>query len=673
MASSEPLDPSNRVPAASGGNPISTGRAPRPAGRTVSIRVAPWALALLIGIAIGARWHESFPWLGGGSGAEASRQKQIWTCGMHPDIRQDHPGSCPICGMALAPIKAQPDGKGVKIDPVEIDPVMVQNIGVRLARVEQGPLARSIRAVGSIDEMESNRYDVNLRVSGWIERLYADTDGMMIARGEPLFDLYSPELVVGAQELAAAARALATAAGESPERRAAQALHAAATAKLLNWGVDQEQIDRLAAAPAPPRTVTFFSPISGHVTERMVQAGSAVKAGERVLRLVDHSAVWLDARVPEADIGKVRVGAKVTATVPAAPGTEFTGEVALIHPHLDHMVRTALVRARIDNRALLLRHAMYATAHIESPPVEDARIIPREAVLDTGARQLVFVALGEGKFDPRDVVIGAEGDGGRVQVLSGLATGEMVVASGQFLIDAESRTREATRKFQAGKAVTEPAGGASGGEHRHGGGGPTSGDGAPAPAAFFPAPTPAPSRPLTLEPGPKPGADSPSGSAAGAPPRAMAPGGNEARPAWESSGEAALASYLDLAEALGRSSPEETKFDGASMTRAAAELRAAAGEGESRVATATALAKAAEVFSAAPAGEQREAFKALSAAAIALADALIPATLPAKQVHVLNCPMAPGDWLQRGIEVANPYYGSRMKSCGKVVRSISGW
>jgi Cu(I)/Ag(I) efflux system membrane fusion protein len=428
--------------------------------------------AALAGAAGGAWWAAPRPVAPPVAPGEAGDHR-IWTCGMHPQVVRDQPGFCPICGMALVPrevgvkhaeggerrilywwdpmmsppyISKEPGKSPMGMDlvpfyadqaaagpEIRIDPAVVQNLGVRTAPVVEGELRAVVRAEGELGEAEPGRRDVNLRVSGWIVRLWADTDGMHLRQGDPLFDLYSPELQVGVDELIAARRA------------GADALYRAAERKLRLWDLPQAEIDRLARLEHAPDTVTFRSPITGHVVGKDVVQGAAVHSGERVLRLVDHSTLWLDAQIYERDLALVGPGRHVTATVTAFPGRTFEGEVSFVHPHVDVKTRTALARLVIANPDLALRPGMWAAVEIDVVVAPRTLIVPREAVIDTGTRQVAFVTHGEGHFESRDVTLGQPGKGGMVQVLAGLAPGETVVTSGQFLLDAESRLREAVQ------------------------------------------------------------------------------------------------------------------------------------------------------------------------------------------------------------------------------------
>jgi Cu(I)/Ag(I) efflux system membrane fusion protein/cobalt-zinc-cadmium efflux system membrane fusion protein len=427
--------------------------------------------------------------------AEAPAAAQLWTCGMHPQVLQDRPGACPICGMELTPVKA-PSGDaapqerkvrywwdpmmnppyvadrpgkspmGMDLVPVYedevsagpavvIDPVVVQNMGVRTAVATEGPLRVEVRAVGFLEEAEPNQHDVNLRVSGWIERLYANTEGMHLSKGDPLFDLYSPELQVAVGELIAARRARAAVGegAEDRERRPAASLYGAAAQKLALLGLTEAQTQRLATLERAPRTVTFVSPIAGHLVEKTIVEGAAVSAGERVMRIVDHGTLWLDAQVYEKDLPYVRTGQHGRATVQSIAGEPFEGEIIFVHPHVDAETRTARVRVELANPSLRLRPGMYGTVTIVAEISPRALLVPREAVIDTGTRHVAFVSLDHGRFEPRRLSIGASGSDGMVQVLAGLAPGEAVVTSGQFLLDAESRMKEAVEKFLAAKLL----------------------------------------------------------------------------------------------------------------------------------------------------------------------------------------------------------------------------
>ncbi len=408
------------------------------------------------------------------SGSEAAaKPTQLWTCGMHPQVVQDHPGECPICHMELTPLAlgAGDDTQGSATSnggaTVTIDPVVTQNMGLRTTTVEEGPLHRELRVAGFVSEAQTGVRDVNLKISGWIQHLYADTEGMHVQAGDPLFDLYSPQLQVAIEELIALHKRQP--APDSPSNSgsasgALDALEAAAVRKLQLWGIADDEIQHLARLERAPQTLTFRSPITGHIIEKPVVEGDAVEAGERVLRIVDHTTLWIDARVFEQYLPYVAEGQTIVASVPGQGGKTYEGRVVLIHPHLDEMSRTAMVRMAVPNPDLTLRPGMYATVHLTADVSEHATLVPREAVIDTGIKQITFVVTSPGRFEPRKVVMGMPADEGKVQILQGLRAGEVVVVSGQFLLDTESRLQEALRKFldeRSGGAAVPPVTSAS--------------------------------------------------------------------------------------------------------------------------------------------------------------------------------------------------------------------
>jgi Cu(I)/Ag(I) efflux system membrane fusion protein/cobalt-zinc-cadmium efflux system membrane fusion protein len=419
----------------------------------------------------------------------SGEKKQYWTCGMHPQIHQDHPGICPICHMKLVPeqtddsetsgaaqkkvaywwdpmlgassISDHPGKSAMGMDlvpvyekdvsggsSVRIDPAVAQNMGVRTAEVVRGPIKVTVRAAGMLEVPEPGQHDVTLKINGYVQKLYADTDGLAVAKGQVLFDLYSPDLLLAEQELISAEHSLKTA---SPETRdEAQSLVDAAKQKLRLWDIADQDIDAIAASAQPPKTVPYRSPVAGHVVEKSIVEGSAVQAGMKLMRIEDHSKLWLDSQVYEDQIALIKIGQEIRATVDGVPGKIFTARVQFIYPHLDHMARTALVRTTLDNPNHELRPGMYAMTEIITQPVDDALIVPRESVIDTGTKQIAFIVdpKSPGHFLPRDVHVGISGDDDKLQIVDGLSTADQVVTSGQFLMDVESRTNEAIQKLR---------------------------------------------------------------------------------------------------------------------------------------------------------------------------------------------------------------------------------
>lgn len=556
---------------------------------------------------------------------------QLWTCGMHPQVIQDHPGDCPICHMQLTPLKAGMSASGA----VTIDPVVVQNMGIRTAEVTRGPLKTLVRAAGLFEEIEPNVHDVNLRLSGWIEKLHAGTVGMHLKKGDPLFDLYSPQLQTAVEELIAARRA----AGSSPDggddlsSKSTAAMFESAERKLLLLGIQKEEVARLAKLDRAPGTVTFTSPVMGHVTEKPVVEGAAVKEGERVLRIVDHSKLWLDAQIYESQLPFIRMGQKATATVMSVPGKTFEGEVIFIHPHVDPVTRTVMVRLVIPNESMALRPGMYATVQITAELADEAVLVPREAVIDSGTRQIAFLALARGHFEARAVKMGVMAPNGMVQVLEGLAPGETVVTSGQFLLDAESRMKEAIRKHLTQKQPRDDL------------------EAEQVAEGVF-------SRKQT--------ATSPS-----PPSEAVADAEAKDQPA-RASVDRLVKAYLALSAFFGKPRPGDQPADVEELVTAAGEL---AGELPNETKPlAEKVASAASGMKGKPAEQQRGLFKPLSAAIIALVGQMPPSQSVADKLFVMHCPMADdnrgADWLQATETLANPFFAKSMKQCGEVKRTI---
>jgi membrane fusion protein, copper/silver efflux system len=539
---------------------------------------------------------------------------ELWTCSMHPQVIQPDPGICPICHMELTPLKA--DGAEGMGGVITVDPVVVQNMGVRVANVTKGPIFQAVRAVGYLEEPEPLHCDINLRVNGWIEELHANIDGMVITEGQPLFDLYSPELTVAIDELIAARRQADRASGNGTGRD----LLESSRRKLLQYGLTEKQIDELSKADGAPSTVPFLAPMSGHLTAKAVYAGAAVKSGDLVLRLASRHRMWIDAQVPEQQMSLVSDGQPVRATLVSQPGETFSGKVLFVHPHLDPQTRTALVRIEIDNEDLSLRQGMYATVEILADAYREGLTVPREAVIDTGRRQLVFVSLGEGRFAPRDVTLGLPGNDGTIEVRSGLQPEEVVVTSGQFLLDSESRLKEAVAKHLSG--------------------------GLPGHAAH----------PAQADATPKhQAATAPAGE------RIAVPHADDI-----------VREYLVIAEKLGARQESDTPLDVTKLTEIsamAAEHAPASGKS-----LAQAVADASATMKDKSIAQQRAAFVAVSESVIDMVRKARLGDAAGPTLYVMHCPMAFDDkgahWLQDDEQLANPYYATQMKRCGEVVERI---
>ena len=424
----------------------------------------------------------------------------LWTCPMHPDILEEEPGSCPICGMDLVAVKEEVghgdgdgDGHGENrilfyrnpMDPsitspvprkdemgmdyvpvyadeadsaaaqgavVTIDPAVQQNMNVVTQRVERRDISHVIRTVGSLDYDQERMVSVTTKYPGFIEKTYVNYIGQPVTKGEPLFEIYAPELVQTEQELLAALRYSRRLESAPADVRArARSLLEAAHQRLAYWDVSAEQIAELEETGEVFRTLQVLAPASGVVMLRMPGLeGMATQPGMELLHIADLSNLWLTVEVFDHQLPWIDVGSAATISLSYFPGVTYRGRVRYIEPEVSEKTRTVQLTLDVPNRDRRLRVGMYATVVFEPVAAADALTVPAEAVIRTGRRDIVVVALGEGRFAPREVVLGPRADGS-VQILEGLADGDEVVTSAQFLIDSESNLREAIQKMIAAK------------------------------------------------------------------------------------------------------------------------------------------------------------------------------------------------------------------------------
>jgi Cu(I)/Ag(I) efflux system membrane fusion protein len=364
-----------------------------------------------------------------------------YTCSMHPSVHKEGPGTCPICSMDLVPVTREEVATGT----IVLGTQRVQQIGVRTGRVARRVTQGEIRTVGRVVLDETRLEDVTVKFGGWIEDLRVNETGQPVRRGQTLFTLYSPELYAAQQEYLVALRSQRAAQGTAAPDRA-DYLVQAARQKLALWDLTAGQIRQIAERGQPLRSVPVLSPASGYVLEKNVVEGAAVQPGMPLFRIGGLDRVWVEADVYEAELPRVALGQPARVTLPYQPGQVFPGRVGLVLPTLTPETRTGRVRIEIANRpgpgGVQLRPGMYTDVFLDVP-VRDALLVPESAVLYTGPRALVFLALGEGRFQPREVKLGAK-QGDAYEVVSGLAEGDVVVTSGNFLIAAESRLKAAT-------------------------------------------------------------------------------------------------------------------------------------------------------------------------------------------------------------------------------------
>jgi RND family efflux transporter MFP subunit len=489
-------------------------------------RWKPWvifAAIVLVALAAGAGLHrlgreraarqQSMP----GAPAAQTQAKALYHCPMHPTMVSDRPGDCPICGMRMVPMDeaadpaASPqsgptaaaprkrtiyrstmnpsevsdtpgkDSMGMEMEPVEVEeggapavgkvegqaavqvPARKQQlIGVRTVVAKRGPFVRRIRTVGRVVADETRLHHVHTKIEGWVEKLDVNTTGERVRAGQPLLSIYSPELVATQQELLLALKSRqAVPEGSLPEVvRGADELVESARRRLLLFDFTPQQIDHLEKIGEASRTVTLFAPMSGYVLARNVTHGEKIDSSMNLLDIGDLSEIWVMASVYEYELPFVKVGQTAVMSLSYLPGKTYRGRVGLVYPVLDPATRTVQVRLEFANPGMELKPDMYAHVDIESD-LGERLTVPESAVLSSGTRNIVFVAKGDGYFEPREVRLGLRLPEA-VEVLEGLSEGESVVASGNFLIDSESKLKAALEAAAASGAAQTTAP-----EHRH--------------------------------------------------------------------------------------------------------------------------------------------------------------------------------------------------------------
>jgi membrane fusion protein, copper/silver efflux system len=400
-------------------------------------------LGLLLAVAGGAALF--LTGCGGEPGpAAGAKEEQLYTCGMHPQVIEHKPGNCPICGMKLTPVRKQAGTKSLAAESsaITIDPVTMQNMDLRTGLVTRGPLRRAVRTVGVVDFDETALTDVTTKFKGWVEKLYVDSTGQQVHRGDPLFDIYSPELYSAQVEYLLALHQPTNLAGAG-----AQALQSSALAKLKFLDVPDEQITQIRQDGQAKKTLRINAPRDGIVVEKMVVEGQMVEAGMNLYRLADLGTVWVQSQIYEQDLPFVRLGQGATVSLSYLADRRFRGRVTYVYPTVDEKTRTAKVRMEFHNPGYFLKPGMFATVELTAELSPSALLVPDSAVLRSGENNTVFVALEGGKFEPRTVALGLRAEGNLYEVLSGLSEGERVVTSGQFMLDSESQLREAIQKM----------------------------------------------------------------------------------------------------------------------------------------------------------------------------------------------------------------------------------
>ncbi|NOZ75053.1 MAG: efflux RND transporter periplasmic adaptor subunit [FCB group bacterium] len=437
--------------------------------------------------------------------AQTTESTELYTCGMHPNVIQEGPGDCPICGMKLNPLNgggtaaatttaatnsssgerkilywqapmdpsyiSPKPGKspmGMDLIPVyegeeafgstvKINPVTEQNMGVRKATVERRDLTLAIRTVARVETDESLVSHINTKISGWVEKTYVSTTGERVRKGQKLIEIYSPQLVTAQDEYLDAyhnVQSLPENGDLQFKQNMKNILHSTRT-RLEYFDISQDQIRELEETGMAKKTLIIRSPYDGFVITKHVLDGMEVKPGMTLYTLADLSILWIQAEIYESELPWVAEDQKATVTLPYFPGESFEGVVDYIYPVLETKSRTIKVRLVVPNPELKLKPGMYANVTIHANPVKNVVAVPQEAVLFSGERTLVFVALGGGRFAPRDVSVGIQSGDHYYEIKDGLKAGEKIVLSGQFLLDSESRLQEGIAKMLANRQAAK--------------------------------------------------------------------------------------------------------------------------------------------------------------------------------------------------------------------------
>jgi Cu(I)/Ag(I) efflux system membrane fusion protein len=453
--------------------------APPPGVRTMAI--IRWAIVIIMAAAALFALNHYYGWvdLGGTSSGESGT---IYYCPMHPEVQQDHPGECPICSMTLVPKPDGPrpqgagmgtmtesaghdhtgEGSGVPtpeakmvpakgaegvpgLTPVTLSQERIQLMGMRTAKVTRETLTPELRTVGVAAANEKGLAVIQTRFAGWIEQLLLQQTGQRVTKGQVLATIYSPELLTAQQEYLNALRwAGGSDVGTSEPTHAAKLsadLAQDARRRLELLGISPPEIAEIERTGQPMRALRIRSPVTGHVIEKNAIQGIYVQPGTTLFQVADLSTIWVLADVYEYEIGRIQVGQRAKIEFASYPGQSFTGNVTFIYPTLNPNTRTMRVRLELRNPQLKLKPAMYGDIYIELERAEGL-IVPRDALVDTGETQYVFIAQPQGRFEPRKVKAGARVDG-KVQILEGVAEGETVVTTANFLLDSESRLQAA--------------------------------------------------------------------------------------------------------------------------------------------------------------------------------------------------------------------------------------
>ena len=381
--------------------------------------------------------------------ANTERKIIYWKAPMDPTEVYEAPGKSKM-GMDLVPVYEDELVGGVDI---KINPVVEQNMGLKTETVEKGPLNHTIKTYGHVTYDETRTGIVSQKVAGWVEKLYADYTGFLVKKGQPLYEIYSPSLLSSQEEYLSAYKNYQH--SISPLNKE---LLTSARKRLEYYDIADSEIGAIEASGSVQKTLLVRSPFQGVVTQKNVIEGAFVKSGESLFTISDLSRVWVEAHIFEYEQNLVHEGQVVEMTLSYNPGKIYKGTISYIFPYLQTKTRDVIIRISFDNETGELKPDMFARIKIDTGAGKTGMFISSQAVIHSGDRQLVFVAKGKGKFTPRQITTGVFLEDGNVQVLTGLTPGENIVVSGQFLLDSESKLKEAIQKMIESKSGPAKAG-----------------------------------------------------------------------------------------------------------------------------------------------------------------------------------------------------------------------
>ncbi len=375
----------------------------------------------------------------------------LYTCSMHPFIIKDKPGTCPICGMELIKKLAETQNGAVQseaqkqqagmLGQVSLSPTQRVMANVATTPVKTAPFTKEINAVGIVQYDQSRQTKVTAWIAGRIDQLHVTTVGSLVTKDQAVAEVYSPDLLATQQEYLLAVRSRDQL-KDSPVQaisRNGDTLVASAKQRLMLFGVKESQIAELEKAGKPNIRLPIHSAQSGIVVEKMVQQGQYVNVGETLFNVADLSTVWVEIEVYENEFSVIHVGQQVEIRSQSYPGKPFSGRISFIYPFLDPKTRTVKARVEMPNPGMKLKPDMFVNAIIKVP-LGSSLVVPATAVMDTGKRQVAWVESAPGIFEPRDVQVGQQ-NGDKIQILSGLKSGDKVAVSGGYLIDSEAQLR----------------------------------------------------------------------------------------------------------------------------------------------------------------------------------------------------------------------------------------